>query len=88
MKLNSKVLAITFSLLWGGCVLLLAVLNTIWPSYGTAFLDLVSSIYPGFHPGGLGAAIVGTLYALLDGAVFGLVLGWLHNTVSARVAAA
>ena len=54
--------------------------NLIWPSYGVAFLQLVDSIYPGYHVGqGLGSAIVGTLYAILDGAVGGLVLAWVYN---------
>jgi len=82
MKLNPKALALTFGILWGGAVLVVALLNQLWPSYGGAFLGLVSSIYPGFTPGGIGAAIVGALYALLDGAVCGLVVAWLYNRFS------
>ncbi len=88
MKLNPKALAITLSVLWGGCVFLVAVLNRFWPDYGGAFLNVVASIYPGFHPGGLREAIVGALYAILDGAVCGVVVAWLYNKVSDRVAAA
>jgi hypothetical protein len=88
MKLDSKALAITFGVLWGGCVFLAAILNIIWPSYGRTFLDLVASIYPGFHPGGIGAAVVGALYAVLDGAVGGAFVGWIYNRASTRVAAA
>ena len=84
MKLNSKALAIAFAVLWGGCVFLVALLNSIWPSYGRTFLDLASSIYPGFHPGGLRGAVVGALYAVLDGAVCGVLVGWIYNKMSTR----
>jgi hypothetical protein len=86
MKLNPKVTAITLAILWGGCVALVAVLNRIWPGYGVDFLNLTASIYPGFHPGGLRHAAIGTCYALLDGAVIGAVLAWLHNKVTDMVA--
>lgn len=82
MKLNAKAMAVTIGLLWGGSVFLVAVLNRVWPTYGVAFLHLAGSIYPGFHPGGLRDAVVGTLYALLDGAAGGFVLAWVYNKVS------
>ena len=88
MKLDTKALAITFGVLWGGCVLLVAVLNVIWPGYGGAFLDVTSSIYPGFHPGTVLAGIVGGLYAALDGAVCGLLVAWIYNKLSGSGAAA
>ena len=82
MKLNVKALAITFALLWGGAVLVVAVCNRFSAGYGVSFLNGVSSIYPGFHPGGLRAAAVGTLYAVFDGAVCGALIAWLYNRVS------
>ncbi len=88
MKLDSKALAITFALLWGGCVFLVALINNMWPSYGGAVLNFASSIYPGFHPGGLGNAVVGALYAALDGAVCGFLIGWIYNKTSTQASAA
>ena len=88
MKLNPKALALTFGLLWAGVVFLVALLNRFWPSYGGAFLNLASSIYPGFHPGGMRAGIVGTLYALLDGAVCGFLVAWLYNKLNSQAATA
>ena len=80
MRLSIRSLAVTFGILWGGTVLLLGMANLIWPTYGVAFLQLVDSVYPGYHAGqGLGSVIVGTLYAILDGAVGGLVLAWVYN---------
>jgi hypothetical protein len=81
MKLNTKALAGAFSLLWGGAILLLAVANMIWPGYAEACLRVIESIYPGYHVGaGMMSVIIGTVYALLDGAVFGAIFGWLYNT--------
>ena len=85
MKLDSKALAITFAIVWGGCVFLLALLNSIWPAFGRDFVNLVSSIYPGFHPGGIVEAVVGGLYGALDGAVGGALLGWIYNRLSRKV---
>ncbi len=80
MKLSIGALASTAAILWGGAVLFSGIMNLIWPSYGVAFLQVVSSIYPGYHATrSLGSVVVGTLYAILDGAVCGLLLGWLYN---------
>jgi hypothetical protein len=85
MRLNVTALAMTLGLIWGAAVFLVAAANLIWPGYGTVFLDLVSSIYPGYHPSsGIGSVITGTLYALLDGAVCGAVVAWLYNRLAQR----
>jgi hypothetical protein len=80
MKLSLRALVLTGALLWGGAVLLCGIANLIWPAYGVAFLQVVSSVYPGYHATrSLGSVVVGTLYALLDGALCGLLFGWLYN---------
>jgi hypothetical protein len=80
MKLSAKAMAWTMAVLWGGCVFLAGILNLIFPSYAVSFLDMVKSIYPGYgHVWGFWGVIVGTLYALLDGAICGWLLGWLYN---------
>ena len=59
---------------------MVGVTNLIWPGYGNTFLQLVASIYPGYNAtASVGAVIVGTLYTLVDGGIFGLVVGWLYN---------
>ncbi len=87
MKLNVKVLAITFAVLYGAFFLFVAVVNRFSPEYGTDFLNLAASIYPGFNPNGLRKAAIGTLYAMFDGAVCGALLAWVYNKVSDRFAA-
>ena len=87
MRVNVPALALTLGVFWGAAMLIVALANLIWPDYGRAFLDLAASVYPGYRPGsGLGSVIVGTLYALLDGAVAGAVVAWLYNVVARRPA--
>ena len=80
MRFSVKGLAVAGGIGWGGSVLLVGLLNLVWPSYGVAFLDLASSIYPGYESmSGFGGVIVGTLYALVDGAIAGAIFAWLYN---------
>lgn len=83
MKLNLKAFAMAGAGIWAACVFMVGLAHLIWPGYGGAFLDLASSIYPGFHPAnGFGAVIVGTLYALLDGWIGGAAIAWLYNSAA------
>ncbi len=84
MKLSVKNLGITAGVIWGGAVLLVGLAHLVWPQYGTAFLELAASIYPGYEIGGFGSVIIGTLYALLDGGIGGAIFAWLYNTLAAR----
>lgn len=81
MKLSLKSLTITMALFWALTFFFVAFINFLSPPYGKAFLDVVSSVYPGYKVvGTFSSVIVGTLYALLDGAVGGALLAWLYNT--------
>jgi hypothetical protein len=82
MRLAPKGLAIALGFGWGIGVFVTGVAHLLWPAYGTAFLDLMSSIYPGYQVGGFGSVIVGTLYALIDGAVCGWIIAWIYNAAS------
>jgi hypothetical protein len=89
MRLNSLALGATAALIWGAAILVVASANLIWPPYGSAFLDLVASIYPGYHPGpGAGPVITATLYGLVDGGIGGTVFGWLYNLLACRFSSA
>jgi hypothetical protein len=83
MSLSIKGLALTAAIIWGAVVFLMGIAHLIWPSYGLAFLEMVASIYPGYTVGGFGSVIVGTLYALVDGAIGGAIFAWLYNKLSA-----
>ena len=85
MRFNITALAITTGLFWGAAILLISLANLIWPEYGVALLDVAASVYPGYQAGtGIGSVIVGTLYALVDGAVAGAIFAWLYNFVASR----
>ena len=80
MKLSLKALTLAAGILWALTVFLVGFLNFLWPSYGKAFLDVVSSVYPGYKVvGTFGSVIVGSLYALVDGLVGGAIFAWLYN---------
>lgn len=79
MKLCVKSLAIACCIFSGAIVFLTGLAHLIWPGYGTAFLELAASVYPGYEVGGFGSVIVGTLYAAVDGAICGAIFAWLYN---------
>jgi hypothetical protein len=80
MQLSIRALTYACASVWGLVVLLVAIGNLLWPPYGAGFLSLVSSIYPGYRAvASLGNVIMGTLYALVDGAVGGAVFAWIYN---------
>lgn len=84
MRLSVRALALTGAILWGGALLFCGFANAIWPTYGVAFLQMMASVYPGYQATGSPLSIlVGTLYAALDGAVAGLLFGWIYNRVAA-----
>lgn len=85
MRLNITALALAAGLIWGGALLVVASANLIWPEYGRAFLDVVASIYPGYHRGtGIGSVVFGSFYGLADGAIGGAVFAWLYNLLARR----
>jgi hypothetical protein len=80
MRLSPKALAIASALLWGGGILFVGLINLAAPSYGVEFLKWTSSIYPGYHNSRtIVDVLVGTAYGVVDGAVGGLLFGWLYN---------
>lgn len=80
MKLSVKAIAIASAIIWSLAVFMVGVANMIYPDYGVQFLELVGSIYPGFHPmTGFGSVIVGTLYGVVDAGIGGTIFAWLYN---------
>ncbi len=83
MKLNVMATAIAAGLLWGAAILLVGIGNMVSPDYGSAFLALAASVYPGYTPStGVGSVVVGSVYGLVDGAIAGLIFAWIYNAVS------
>ena len=88
MKLSLVGTMCAAGLMWSGAILLVGVINMAFPSYGMAFLEVISSVYPGYDhgTGGLGEVLVGAGYALIDGALAGLIFALLHNLFAGLVA--
>ena len=85
MKFSVKGMALTLGLVWGGLAMFLTGLaNLIWSGYGQSFLEVMASVYPGYHAtASFGQVIVGTLYGIVDGAVAGAVFAWVYNRFAA-----
>ena len=80
MRLSVKGLALAMGIICAGCIFLVGIVNLAAPSYGGAFLQMASSIYPGFHNSRhFLDVLVGTGYALVDGGIGGAVIAWLYN---------
>ena len=80
MKLDPKALAYAAAALCGGSALIVGLLNLSAPDYGGKVLELLASIYPGYHAErSLASVLVLTGYALVKGAAAGWLAGWLYN---------
>lgn len=80
MKLSIKKFAFSCGILWSIAILIISLANFIWPAYGTVFLTVVASIYPGYEVmQGVSSVIIGTLYALVDATIAGAIFAWLYN---------
>ncbi len=80
MKVDVKALAYASAALCGVTVLCIGIGNMLSPDYGREFLELLSSVYPGYTTErSLDAVLVATGYAIVKGAVMGGLLGWLYN---------
>jgi hypothetical protein len=81
MKFSFKAMALAGALLWGGAILLVGLINLAAPGYGLPFLQMTSSVYPGFHDSHtIGSVLIGTFDGLIDGAIAGLLFTWLYNS--------
>ncbi len=79
-RISARAMALVAALLWGGCLLLVGLINIGTPSYGAEFLRMMSSVYPGFHDTRTwGEVVLGAVYGLVDGAIAGLLFAWLYN---------
>jgi hypothetical protein len=77
--------AVACAILWAGGLAVVGLVNRFHPDYGTWYLQLVGSLYPGYHAmTGLKNLLVGVLYALVDGAVCGALFGLVYNFIVAR----
>jgi hypothetical protein len=83
MRFNIRALALASAVLWGGCVLLVGLGNLIIDGYGQHFLEMLSSVNPGYlATRSVAEVAIATFYAILDGLIGGAVFGWLYNRLA------
>lgn len=83
MQISLGAMALAGGLIWGAALLGVGLLNLADRAYGTAFLQMLSSVYPWFHPSGtVTSVIVGTLWGMVDGFFTGFVFAWLYNQIT------
>ncbi|MCH7568614.1 MAG: bacteriophage holin [Nanoarchaeota archaeon] len=52
-------------------------------NYGTAWVELIGTVYIGYSTTLLGT-IIGTIYAFVDGLIGGIVIAWFYNKLQGR----
>lgn len=77
--LSPKRLGIAGGILWGVSMFIMTLAN-LWFGYGGAFLEIFSSVYPGYEITYIGS-LVGLIYGFIDGFVGLYILAWLYNKV-------
>ena len=83
-KLSVRGFAIAGAVFWGASVLIVGLLNLLFPTYGLTFLWFASSVYPGYKADPtLISVLIGAAYAVADGFISGAVFAWLYNLFSA-----
>jgi hypothetical protein len=83
VKFRIRALALAVGLMWGAGIFIVGVANLASAGYGSVFLQLLASVYPGYSAtASFGQVIIATLYGLVDGAIGGAIFAWLYNTLS------
>ena len=83
MSVSLKAFSLSSAILWGSAMLLVGLIHMAVPSYGGDFLRIMSSVYPGADTSPtLARVLLGTAYGFCDGAVAGLLFGWLYKALA------
>jgi hypothetical protein len=81
MRISLKAMALAGGVLWGAAILLVGLLHLAHPAYGLGFLQMTSSVYPGFHAShSLLSVFIGTVEGFVDGAVAAILFAVLYNS--------
>lgn len=82
--LNIKAFSFAGAILWSAVAFILALTASAF-DWGTAFVDLFSSIYIGYEPGFVGG-IVGAVWGFVDALIGCALFAWLYNMIVAKSA--
>ena len=79
-------LGVTLGVLWAASMGIIGAIHTLLPDYGSDFLQMMASLYPGIlNSGTIPGSVVGGLYGLVDGFLAGFVVAWVYNFVLKRI---
>lgn len=81
-KLDVRAMTIAFGVTWGAGVLLLGLLAWLL-GWGVPMVTVLGSLYLGFTTT-LAGTVIGTIWALVDGAIAGAILAWIYNMAVSR----
>jgi len=80
MRLDVKAFAIAGAAIGGLKVLKVLLIRQVVPGYGESFVQLLVSLFPGFHGvPGVGSVLTALGYVMVDAAVWAAVMAWLYN---------
>ncbi len=77
--MNLKTISISVGAAWALCIFLSGIAASA--GWCSGFVRVMAYIYIGYKPGFMGA-ITGAAWAFLDGAVFGLIIGFVYSGLS------
>jgi len=88
MRVSLKAITLSSAILWALAMLFVGLIHMATHSYGTEFLRLMSSVYPGADTApNIGRVLLGTVYGFVDGAVAGCIFGFLYDFFVGRPSA-
>lgn len=79
MRFSVKAFALACGITYALAMFVGGVMALLWPDWGARFMDLAGALYPGVEGVAFGPVVVATIYALVDGTIFGAVFAWLYN---------
>ena len=83
MKMKVLRFGMALCIVWTLIVFGIGILNLINVGYGSHFLKLIDSIYPGYHYGqwGFWGVLVASLYAAVEAFLVGIIFAWIYNFI-------
>ena len=80
MRFRIRALALAVGLFWAAGIFIVGVANLAAPGYGSAFLQLLASVYPGYSAtASFGQVVIATIYGLVDGTIGGAIFAGFYN---------
>jgi len=79
-KVDAKALGLSLGIVWSAAMLILGLTTMLW-DWGSAWVDLMSSMYIGYEATFLGS-IIGAIWGFVDAGIGGLIIALLYNKLA------